>query len=296
MAGLNKNKPVVLRKLVEGETSLYVYEKNEEEKKFVAEKEGKFNYLVPVEEARNVNRNYMRWLSDNLNPNGYEYSYYAGVDYNKSDLIRYFLSHTVGAEVLFQEPKVDTFKLYALGGFTYHFLGFNEPYGSGSSSASNFNIGLRLMINLDRLENNHSLFVSLNYHTPLSYEEPFRIRSQSDAITEEYPQVKWNYYSGELGYSYSFHNQKYVLAPYISYQPLIVYNTERTSGISVPTRDYLIDYSILSSINVGCMVFGFESFVASLNAGYLINGYDEKLPGYGLDAINISLQLGYRIF
>lgn len=302
--GLNNNDPIALRMLVEGNPSLYEYPNDTDDTKFVAEKEGSFTYLIPVDQAKDVDSNYLKWLSVNANPKAQDFSHYAELSYSRKSLIEYFLRNSKGAEQLEGEYRVNTFEFYGLTGINLYQFEHDWLLGPiEDNSETNFGIGVRMLINLDRLSNRLTMFAGLGYQTPLNF------TTSGSAYPEDHPyneEVKLNvelqHFTSEVGFSYNIFIDEFKLSPFVRAE-LWLPSQENIGFTGREGRELI--YGGLEEefqnqnrvfVDVGLMLYGYKKFFVSASAGFLNNISGDRIYAYELNSTRFSLLVGYKLF
>jgi hypothetical protein len=266
----DSNKKQILRKLVGGENSLYVFYENEKPL-YVHKKGEQFTLLLKTSENNQIN--FREWLFKNFNPNNKKPIEFNNVAYKRSSLIAFYIESDPTAIELEQENKVKFFNLGAHVGYSNYNIGVsnqNENVSSNGLSGSNVRFGFKTFFHIDEISNHLTFFAGIDYHTSLyasgnSVLFPQSNLSRRDATTE----VALHFISCQLGFKYNIHFNNFTISPSISFEPFI-YIGDRNASTIRDDGSIFFDTEIRDNpkaFNIGLHIDAFQNFYAFVEYG-----------------------------
>lgn len=300
---LDKNKPVLLRKLVDGNLSLYRHINSLGQSTFINKSNN--NYSKLSKNAKNKdNKYYKEWLFKNFNPKKNKVSSYISLKYNQDDLNGYYTSNQSNSLQLTQEEKVKTFNLSIYSGILFNKM-TGDPFGTEQAKSTNFKIGAQGLINLDPVKNNHSLFGGLTYYTSISDTGLFIVNPQSQFQRRNIEtEVELNFWSFQLGYQYNFHINKISISPFFAFEPMFYLSNNSLVGISQEDESQIFITDLFTgnpkSYNVGLKISSQQNIFILLEYNSITEIVTllkaSRIINFDIDVSRFSVSIGYKIF
>lgn len=294
----------ILRKLVSGDHSLFVYMSEIGAAKYYDYYNGVYTELYRKSDTKNDQMGYQKYLSINFNPNGLTVNDYA-FDYKRDDLIGYYMANNNGnAAILQQEPTVKTLELSANVGINHNSLSLKSPDISDNvTSGSNLKASLQLLINFDRIRNKHSGLLSVNYYTTSDMEGNGVLFPQSNINRDQLSSsASLSLIGIQVGYQHHMHIDNLRVSPFASFEPLFYNGTQNLTAIDSDNQEFYNTDTFLNTptaFNLGLQVTLNQRYYASLK--YTLTQEIRSLQPMGEIIYNIngsmrsfSFSLGYR--
>jgi len=300
---IDNNKPVLLRKLVDGEHVLYEYTSSLGEKTFVDGFNGDFLKLDKNAENKDGTF-YKKWLFENLNPQKKNTSNYISLNYNQKELKKYYTENQSNTSLLAQEEKVKALNFGIHAGIIFN--KFTGPlYTIEEGSPINYKVGIQGLLNIDRVKNNHTLFGGFTYYTELNGDgvSAANPKSQIQRIEVD-TKTKFNFWAFHFGYQYNINLNKISFSPFLSFEQMffisnnIVNVTSREDQGIVYYTEAFRDTS--KSINIGIriatpqnifVILEYGKFLKTEPIGSVIN---RGIEDSSIDISRFSVSLGYK--
>ncbi|WP_179333057.1 hypothetical protein [Winogradskyella costae] len=303
---LDKNEPILLRKLVDGNHSLYKYVNSIGESTFVNKSNG--NYSKFSNNAKNKDNTYYKeWLYRNLNPQKNDVSSYNSLKYNQDDLISYYINNQSNSVQLTQEEKVKTFNLSIHSGILINTIS-GDLFDAEEAKSTSLKIGVQGLINLDPVKNNHSLFGGLTYYTDISGTGSYIASRQSQYQRRNIDtEIELSLWSIQLGYQYNFHINKISISTFFSFEPMFFLSDNSVEAISQEDQSQVFITNLFEgnpkSYNLGLKISTQQNLFVSLEYSTLtdIIALQPVVSSGGfikrhIDLSYFSVGIGYKVF
>ncbi|KQC34162.1 hypothetical protein AAU57_13080 [Nonlabens sp. YIK11] len=296
---------VVLRKLVDADESLYIYNNQKQVLYVNGSFEKGYQVLAPFEKDGQPIVGYKRWLYNNLNPNNNAIDSFTRLSYSQDDLVKYYLANSANANKLEQEKKVAFFNLGLHAGYSSNNFAVSSPDISYDNlKASNIRIGVKAELNLNRITNNFTLIAGVDYFTIAEGRaDAVRFPESVNNTKAEYL-LQFDYYSLNIGAQYNFHLKTISIAPFVSFEPIFYgSNTEISVNFEDGQPIYSTNNYTGSSIgfNLGLKFDFFSSFYSFIEYSSMAdmramaNQFERQIT-IDNDLKRITFAIGYTIF
>lgn len=299
---LDKNNFVVLRKLVDGNNSLYKHINSLGESTFINKFNSNYSKLNEDVENKDIIY-YKKWLFKNLNPRNENISSYVSLKYNQNDLISCYISNQDNSIELTQEEKVKTFNLSVYSGVLFNKVS-GDFFDAKKVSSTNIKIGVQASIALDQVKNNHSLFGGLTYYTAISGTGAFIANPKSQIHRRKIStELELNLWSFQLGYQYNFHLNKMSISPFLAFESMYYLSNNSIKGVSQEDQSQLFFIDTFSrnpiSYNIGLKMSLQQKMFIMLEYNAITDIIVlNEVPFREINSniSRLSVSLGYKIF
>ncbi|PPK95117.1 hypothetical protein LY01_01870 [Nonlabens xylanidelens] len=302
---------VILKKLIKGQNSLYVFTDNKQDY-FVNEKKSDFELLEKSKTDRKESISYKEWLYKNLNSTNKNPAAFSKVSYDSSSLIKEYLMNDSNAQELKLEPRIDFFNLGVHAGWSSNNLKLDNNTGAltiDDISASNYRLGIKTFFNLDRVSDKITIVLGADYHTSIEGDSnsiflPESDQQRRDAKTS----LELNYISFNIAAQYNLHFNKFSISPYLGFESGSYINDNKFTTV-IEDSEINYDQAIFTEspvgLNIGLSFSLFKNFYGfveytSMGDIKVTSIYSQSAQESSLliDGNNdrISFAIGYKIF
>lgn len=307
VTGISEDK-IILRKLIDGDYSLLEFISDQKDKKYVVEKNGSYELLLPTKNGEN-SIEYREWLFKNLNPSGISSKEFSKLYYLKSSLVDYFQKNGGPSyNVMDREFVTNHFNLNFYVGYSNNSVILNDDVAVAYEdfNFSHVRIGAEVAYNLSRVRDNFALLLGLGYHFNQESNTSAVLNPTQAAPIEASTRLNLEYLAISLGLQYKIHaSPKLKIMPFLSLEGQIpssnstlALTNERNGNLVFDNRSFAKG---TVGINLGTKV-SFNKFYAFVEFTDLINNINNE----GFDtAVNsmvettftrTSFGVGYTIF
>lgn len=302
---LKSTDKVILKKLVEGDNSLYLI-RLEENNYYVDQKNGIYT-LLEKRKSQNINSIiYKEWLFNNFNPSNLMAVDFSRISYDQDDLVEYYTDNNPNGNELTLENRVKPINISILGNYVNNDISLKTAsIAHENINSSNIKIGLNINYNIDKLENRVTAFGGLNYYTSIDGQGNSVVFPESDIQRRNAVNpIEFNYWSFNLGVQYNIHFDRFSLSPYLSYESLYLTSDNRIAAIFEDGTTFYDSNNFIkdpTAINLGFKITAFKNISATVEYSYLTDISATYFNGQNLQVaeakINrLSIGIGYKIF
>lgn len=302
---LKSTDKVILKKLVEGDNSLYLI-RLEENNYYVNKKNGIYTLL---EKSKTKNTNsiiYKEWLFKNFNPSNLIAVDFSKTSYDQGDLVKYYTDNNPNGNELTLENRVKPINISLLGNYVNNNISLKSTsIAHERINSSNIKLALNINYNIDKVQNRITAFGGLNYYTSIDDQGNSVVFPESEIQRREAVNpIEFNYWSFNLGLQYNIHFDRFSLSPYLSYESLYLTSDNRIAVIFEDGTTFYESNNFIkdpTAINLGFKVTAFKNITATVEYSYLTDISATYFNGQNLQVaeakINrLSIGIGYKIF
>lgn len=306
--GLNVKDKVILRKLVQGSSSLFSYLNLDRNLIYLNQTNNTYTVLHQSKKGPESQVSYKQWLFENLNPQNKDAKEFAKLSYSTSSLTDYYVNSIANSRELAQAPKPKLFNMGVQLGYVNH--NFNTELeqletSHENLSTSSIRLGIRGYINVDPTYNRLTIFTGLDYFsraegTSTGVLFPNSRITRRDAVTS----ASIQYWSVSAGIQYNIHLERLTLSPFFSLESVQL-SSEKNQSFKISDDRVIYDIdsfnTSLISINLGAKTSLYKSIYGSFELSYMtqLQGQNDETArpsNIRTDIFRLSLSVGYELF
>lgn len=295
---LNSNK-IVLRRITTTNPSLFEYESSENEITYILQFKNQFKILR--KQKKGDLPSYKEWLFNNYNPNDQPIIEFSDLKYSREGLSNY-LNKNNEDFLLNQEPEVKFFNLFASAGINFNSVKVSNTQNRNfpESASESFQFGLKGQFNFDRVTNNFSVIAGINYQTTIKGSDQSTVfpNSNLNRVEEDYS-YSLDFTSFYLGPQFNFHLNKWMISPFITYEPVFLKNDKSNLVLAEDiTTVEKIDNTSIFNVGLAITYSGKLQFSCSYGTYSdlpLLMKLASASRSYSIDISRIQVSLNYRI-
>ncbi|MEP0480484.1 MAG: hypothetical protein ABJD23_09720, partial [Nonlabens sp.] len=302
---LKSTDKLILKKLVEGDNSLYLL-RLEENNYYVDKKNGNYT-LLEKRKSKDINSIiYKEWLFNNFNPSNLIAVDFSRISYDQDDLVEYYTDYNPNGNELTLENRVKPINISILGNYVNNNISLKSTSITHERiNSSNIKIGLNINYNIDKVQNRVTAFGGLNYYTSIDDQGNSVVFPESDIQRRDAVNpIEFNYWSFNLGVQYNIHFDRFSLSPYLSYESLYLTSDNRIAAIFEDGTTFYDSNNFIkdpTAINLGFKITAFKNITATVEYSYLTDLSATYFNGQNLQVteakINrLSIGVGYKLF